>query len=62
MIIDFPSSPSVGDVLYVDSRSWQWTGYSWDASINTYGNMDGGKADSLYGGISPVVGGSAGSF
>jgi hypothetical protein len=27
-----------------------------------YGNVDGGKAGSMYGGISPLVGGNAGSF
>jgi hypothetical protein len=27
-----------------------------------YGNIDGGKANSVYGGISPLVGGNAGSF
>jgi hypothetical protein len=27
-----------------------------------YGNIDGGKANSVYGGISPLVGGSASSF
>jgi hypothetical protein len=33
MIIDFPSSPSVGDVVYVDDKSWEWNGSSWDATI-----------------------------
>jgi hypothetical protein len=27
-----------------------------------YGNIDGGKSNSFYGGISPLVGGNAGSF
>ena len=27
-----------------------------------YGNIDGGKANSVYGGISPLVGGNASSF
>jgi hypothetical protein len=27
-----------------------------------YGNIDGGKANSFYGGISPLVGGNASSF
>ena len=62
MIIDFPSSPAVGDVVYLANKSWQWTGYSWDASINSYGNLDGGKAGTVYGGISPLVGGNSGSF
>jgi hypothetical protein len=27
-----------------------------------YGNIDGGKSSSMYGGISPLVGGNASSF
>jgi|TARA_R110000796_G_scaffold4770_1_gene18146 hypothetical protein len=33
MIITFPTSPVVGEVLYVSDKSWTWTGKAWDASV-----------------------------
>jgi hypothetical protein len=58
--IDFPNNPEIGEQYIVDSRAWVWTGITWDARVSEfYGNLDGGKANSVYGGISPIVGGSA---
>lgn len=31
MAINFPSSPTVGDVYTYAGRSWQWNGYGWEA-------------------------------
>jgi hypothetical protein len=33
MIISFPTSPTLGDVFVASNKSWEWTGYSWDAAI-----------------------------
>lgn len=37
MPIDFPSSPSVGQVYTFGSRTWTWTGYGWQATSTTQG-------------------------
>lgn len=37
MPIDFPSSPSVGQVYTFGSRTWTWTGYGWQATSTTTG-------------------------
>jgi hypothetical protein len=31
MPIDFPSSPTVGQVFSSSGRSWVWTGSTWDS-------------------------------
>jgi hypothetical protein len=60
--IDFPNSPSVNDTFTVGSVTWKWDGSVWQ-SVPTIdavtGNLDGGKATSAYGGISPIFGGNA---
>lgn len=28
--IDFPNAPTVGDVFTLDSRSWSWSGTTWN--------------------------------
>lgn len=59
--IVFPTSPTVGQTFSVGVLTWQWTGSYW-LSITSGINLDGGKANSNYGGISSINGGSAGSF
>jgi hypothetical protein len=51
----------VGQSFTVGVITWQWTGSYW-LSITSGINLDGGKANSNYGGISSIDGGSAGSF
>jgi len=29
MAVDFPNSPSTGQVFSVGALSWRWTGYAW---------------------------------
>lgn len=60
--IDFPNSPTVGQTFTVGIRTWQWSGTAWDIQKMQYGNIDGGKANTIYGGIVSLNGGSAGSF
>lgn len=58
--INFPDSPSVGQTFTVGSRTWTYTGTVWQVvSFEFSGNLDGGKANSVYGGISPLQGGNA---
>jgi hypothetical protein len=33
MIITFPLSPATGDTFFAANKSWEWTGYSWDAMV-----------------------------
>jgi hypothetical protein len=40
----------------------QWLASLKGTDGQPYGNMDGGKADSMYGGINSILGGNAGSF
>jgi hypothetical protein len=60
--IDFPDEPEVNDTFTVGSVTWKWDGSVWQ-SVPTVGvltgNVDGGKANSAYGGISPIFGGNA---
>ena len=37
MPIDFPNTPTVGDVYTYGSRTWTWTGYGWQATTTTLG-------------------------
>lgn len=37
MPIDFPGSPSNGQVYTYGSRTWTWTGYAWQATTTTTG-------------------------
>ena len=37
MPIDFPASPSIGDVYTVGSRKWTWTGNGWQATPSSVG-------------------------
>lgn len=37
MPIDFPASPTVGQVYTFGSRTWTWTGYGWQATSTTQG-------------------------
>lgn len=30
--IDFPDSPTIGDIFTIDDKSWTWTGVAWDAT------------------------------
>ena len=33
MTIELPTSPVIGDIFVASNKSWEWTGYSWDAAI-----------------------------
>jgi hypothetical protein len=33
MTITLPLSPIIGDIFVVNGKSWEWTGYSWDAAV-----------------------------
>lgn len=37
MAIDFPTSPTVGQIYTYGARSWQWTGSGWQAVSAAYG-------------------------
>ena len=37
MPIDFPGSPTNGQVYTYGSRTWTWTGYAWQATTTTTG-------------------------
>lgn len=37
MAIDFPSTPSNGQVYTYGNRTWTWTGYAWQATTTTLG-------------------------
>jgi hypothetical protein len=60
--IDFPNSPTVNDTFTVGSVTWKWDGSVWQ-SVPTIdavtGNLDGGKANSNFGGINSIDGGNA---
>lgn len=60
--INFPDSPTVGQTFTVGVRTWQWTGSTWDIVQLNFGNIDGGKSNSVYGGTTNIIAGSAGSF
>lgn len=65
MQIDFPDTPTLNQEFTSGDRTWKWTGSRWESIqiVPAYGNIDGGKADSNFGGtIQTVQGGSAGSF
>lgn len=43
--IDFPNSPTVGDVFSAGDRSWEWTGAVWKSVVEEASNViDGGTA------------------
>jgi hypothetical protein len=67
--IDFPNSPTVNDLFTVGSRTWRWSGATWDSveltvvgptgpQGDSISNIDGGIPNSLYGGIVSIDGGS----
>jgi len=63
MPVNFPDSPSVGQTFTAGSRTWTYTGTVWQVvPVSAAGNVDGGKANSSYGGISPLQGGNASTF
>jgi hypothetical protein len=33
MTITLPLSPVIGDMFLINGKSWEWTGYSWDAAV-----------------------------
>ena len=37
MPINFPSSPTVGQIFTQGSRSWEWSGSAWNAKNTSYG-------------------------
>jgi len=39
---DFPNSPSVGQTFSVNTRTWIWTGTTWDAVVSPVGVASGG--------------------
>ena len=60
--IDFPNSPTTDQLFTVGSVTWKWTGTVWQSvpTVGTMtGNLDGGKANSAYGGINSIFGGNA---
>lgn len=66
--IDFPNSPTINQQVYKGGYLWQWNGIAWKKVVTgvesvPYGNIDGGKSDTNFGGtITFIQGGSAGSF
>lgn len=63
--IIFPTSPTLDQVFTSGDRSWTWNGITWSSvssdSLIKY-NVDGGKANTNYGGITNINGGNAGSL
>ena len=58
--IDFPDSPTEGDVFTVGDKSWKYVGGVWilvPYSNPFLLNLDGGSASSAYGGLQTVDGG-----
>jgi len=63
--IDFPNSPALNDTFFASGKNWVYNGYGWALiGVSTVGlgnsyNLDGGNANSIYGGITSVNGGGA---
>lgn len=54
MAIDFPNSPTIGDLFSVGNTVFEWTGSVWRITTTNYGytpNIDGGLYNSNFGGI-----------
>jgi hypothetical protein len=61
--IDFPDTPTVGDLYTVGSITWKWDGITWKSlAVSPPQNLDGGKSNTNYGGIISINGGNAESF
>lgn len=43
MALNFPDSPTVGEVYSAGDRAWEWTGFVWKSVISTL-IIDGGSA------------------
>jgi hypothetical protein len=48
--------------IKVGDGSTLWSLLDYSSSSEAFGNVDGGKADTNYGGITPINGGDSGSF
>jgi len=46
--LDFPSSPSIGQVYTANGKSWLWDGVSWNNVAPASIIFDGGSATSSY--------------
>lgn len=63
--IDFPNSPALNDTFSNAGKNWVYNGYAWTlVGVSTVGqgnsyNLDGGVANSTYGGIPAINGGGA---
>lgn len=51
--INFPDSPSVGDLYTINGRTWKWSGIAWiSASVSEIETLDGGDPEtSIWGGL-----------
>lgn len=47
-LIDFPSSPSLGQNYTFNGRTWEWNGYAWDIIGLSGGGGGGGFSGNLY--------------
>ena len=61
MALDFPNSPTIGDVYTFESRAWRYNGRAWEAikvnAITLITNIDGGRVDEDFGAAQAFDGG-----
>ena len=63
--INFPDSPVSGDTYNAAGKTWLYNGTSWTlvgvstAAPSNFFNLDGGKAATIYGGLTSINGGGA---
>lgn len=63
MPISFPTSPTLNQTYSYLGKVWLWNGTTWQAvGTTTYSNLDGGKANTIYGGTVPIAAGKASGF
>lgn len=61
--LDFPASPTVGQIYSSVNKYWRWTGSAWNliqgATSDTFAPLDGGNfADTPFGNATSFDGGS----
>ena len=60
MAINFPNSPTTGDLYTYENKTWKWNGYAWqlEALSTDYllQTLDGGSPSSNYGGTTAIDG------
>lgn len=57
--LNFPPNPTPGFIYTHGSRSWIWNGYAWDVYQPYSINIDGGRANEVYGSLPGIDGGTA---